>query len=306
MIVMCLIGPGLVSVSSKNSKQGVTTDGIPHVLRRRLERLRYRGHAGTLIKMHRGIIRLPINAREIFIMLVMTFGILVGWSYIMEYVISLWHSMLVWWTTVLQLDASVEMRGYDVGSLVKINIPYLNIAAGAPGCILWVATTIITTLIFKFPLSNIPLRYLLKAIAFIQMCALFFFLVYPNDFPHMLADYHFGMMVAGLVLITLIPVLFAFTYYIFDFKLWQKLSITLLVMLYLCLFIPFQYLLHAYLIHEASLVFLPVLFFIFGLPLDILAVIALYAWAMSWQVKKDEDEEIFITSSGNTGSESNP
>lgn len=187
------------------------------------------------------------------------------------------------------------MKDYAIGSLFKLGIPYIDIIAGAPSCMLWAITTIITALIFKFPINNIPFRYLLKAVAFIQLCASFYFLMYPNDFPHMLDNYFFGMLTAGLILISIIPILFAFTYFIFDFTLQQKLFITILTMLYLCLFIPLQYLLHVYIIYEASLLFLPVLFFIFGLPLDILAIIALYSWAISWKVKTKADIEIYQT-----------
>jgi len=192
--------------------------------------------------------------------------------------------MLAWWIDVLQLDTPVSIKDYAVGSLFHLEIPYIDIIAGAPSCMLWATTTIITALIFKFPINNIPFRYLFKAIAFIQLCASFYFLMYPNDFPHMLDNYIFGMLTAGLILISIVPVLFAFTYFIFDFTLRQKLFITILTMLYLSIFIPLQYMLHAYIIYEASLLFLPVLFFIFGLPLDILAIIALYSWAISWRV----------------------
>ena len=278
-------------MSSKNSKNNIDAARVPPVLRQRLDKLRYQGHEGTLIQMHRSLIRLPLTVRDVITIIALAVIILAVWYLVINYVIDIWHSILQWWLSALQLDASVAMRSYKLTDFLEIEVPYLMIDAGVPGCTIWVITTIITALIFKLPLTNIPLRYLLKAMAFIQMCALAYFLVYPDGFPHQLNGYHFGMMAAGVVLITLVPVLYAVTYYIYDFKLWQKLSITLVAMFYLCLFVPFQYLLHVYLIHEASLLFLPILFFIFGLPLDILAVIAFYAWAMSWRANIAEVEE---------------
>lgn len=293
-------------MSSGNSKQQEKSVGmIPPELRRRLENLRHRGHAGSLIPMHRGLLVIPARPRELLIAVTLIIVLTGGWLSILDWVTGAWHTLLEWWVTFLQLDAVVALHTYNVGSWLDISVPHMEIGAGLPSCLLWSATIIITALLFKIPVGNIPFRYLIKAAAFIQLCALIFFLMYPDGFPHQLSDYHVGMMAAGLVLITLIPVLFGFTYYIFDFSLQQKLAITVITMLYLGLFIPFQYLLHAWLIHHASLLFLPILFFLFGLPLDILAVIALYAWGMSWKTKLHDAEAELVTSPASTVSVNN-
>jgi hypothetical protein len=65
----------------------------------------------------------------------------------------------------------------------------------------------------------------------------------------------------------------------------QKLGLTFLAMTYLVIFVPLQYLVHAAMIHTGSLLFMPLLFFAFGIPPQILILIALYSWAMTWQQK---------------------
>ncbi len=55
---------------------------------------------------------------------------------------------------------------------------------------------------------------------------------------------------------------------------------------HLSLFITLQMLLQAIVLHKLIL-FMPVLYIVFGLPLDALVVIAFYSWGMSWQPKAE-------------------
>jgi hypothetical protein len=84
------------------------------------------------------------------------------------------------------------------------------------------------------------------------------------------------------VLIGLIPVLYGFTFYLLDFTLTQKIFLTLATVAHLVLFVPQQYMLHVYLLH-GSVLFMPVLYFVFGPFLDILVFIGFYSWGMSWR-----------------------
>jgi hypothetical protein len=54
-------------------------------------------------------------------------------------------------------------------------------------------------------------------------------------------------------------------------------------MAYLIALIPMQFAAHAFVLHHTSLLFLPVLFFSFGLPLDVMTFIAMYSWGASWK-----------------------
>ena len=85
----------------------------------------------------------------------------------------------------------------------------------------------------------------------------------------------------AIALISLIPALFGATYYIFDFGLWRKFAVTAVTMLHLSVFLPLQILLHALVLHR-SILFMPVLYIILGLPIEVLIIICFYSWGMSW------------------------
>jgi hypothetical protein len=52
-------------------------------------------------------------------------------------------------------------------------------------------------------------------------------------------------------------------------------------MSYLSLLLPVQVLLQA-MVLEKSVLFMPILYIVFGLPVDILIILAFYSWGMSW------------------------
>jgi hypothetical protein len=116
----------------------------------------------------------------------------------------------------------------------------------------------------------------------LQATALGYFAVASARFPHDLPGYTVSMLVFSCVLIGLIPVLYGFTFYLLDFTLTQKIFLTLATVAHLVLFVPQQYMLHVYLLH-GSVLFMPVLYFVFGPFLDILVFIGFYSWGMSWR-----------------------
>jgi len=80
---------------------------------------------------------------------------------------------------------------------------------------------------------------------------------------------------------TTVPLLFGLTYYIFDFGLLKKAFLTAITMTHLALFLPLQVLVQA-LFLQKTVLFMPVLYIIFGMPVDILIIIAFYSWGMTW------------------------
>jgi hypothetical protein len=127
----------------------------------------------------------------------------------------------------------------------------------------------------------IPIIYLLRGILLVPATALLYFDLLPARFPHTPDSYMPGLVTAGIALISTVPLLFGLTYYIFDFGLWKKALLTGLTMAHLALFLPLQVLLQALFLQKAVL-FMPVLYIIFGMPVNILIIIALYSWGMTW------------------------
>ena len=59
-------------------------------------------------------------------------------------------------------------------------------------------------------------------------------------------------------------------------------GLTALMILYFMLALPMQYLMHGLIFHHFSLLFLPLLYLVFGIFIDVMMFVALYSWGMSW------------------------
>ena len=146
-----------------------------------------------------------------------------------------------------------------------------------------ILTALLVLVSMLLPQHLLPVSFMLRIVAFFQGCAQVFFVTWPYEFPYRGGGYIHGTVIACLMLISLVPILLGFTYFLFDFKLYRKIGLALLTMCHLVAMVPLQYTLHAYLLSHFSLLFLPLLFFVFGLPLNTLIVIAFYSWGFSWK-----------------------
>ncbi|MDQ8160554.1 MAG: hypothetical protein P3B76_07700, partial [Gemmatimonadota bacterium] len=128
-----------------------------------------------------------------------------------------------------------------------------------------------------------PFAYLARALAVLQLTAQLWFTFATPPFAYNLPDYINGLLVCGVVILLLAPFLVAFTFYIFDFQLWQKAAMALMLLGHLAVLLPLQATVHAWLLHRFSLLALPILFLVFGVLLDVFVYVALYGWGMSWR-----------------------
>jgi hypothetical protein len=126
-----------------------------------------------------------------------------------------------------------------------------------------------------------PVTYLLRAVLLIQITALVYFLFFAASFPHSPDSYMEGLVTYQIALISAVPILFGLTYYVFKFGLIKKIALTVLTMAHLSLFLPLQILLQA-IVLQKSVLFMPMLYIVFGLPLDIFMILAFYSWGMNW------------------------
>jgi hypothetical protein len=131
------------------------------------------------------------------------------------------------------------------------------------------------------PKKLTPVTYLLRAVLFIQATALVYFLWEPAKFPHTPDSYMEGLVTYGIALISIVPVLFGLTYYIFRFRLIRKAALTAMTMAHLSVFFPLQILAQAVVL-EKSVLFMPALYIVFGLPVDVMIILGFYSWGMSW------------------------
>jgi hypothetical protein len=250
-----------------------------------INELRYRGWRGGIIAPHRAFAYLPVRLIDVAGGILLAGALSLGWMLVLPWVGKFWGRVLAFWTKALKLEGAVVMAPQHWGAHVHFGLPYVNIAAGALSPSTWWFTAFLVLVVFSatcfMPEERTALIYLLRFLAILQATALVYFAVAAARFPHDLPSYTEGMFLFGTILIALMPWMLGFTYYIFDFTLLQKLGLTLICMGYLTVFIPFQYMLHVYILHK-SILFMPLLYFAFGPFLDVLIFVCLYSWGMSY------------------------
>ena len=108
-----------------------------------------------------------------------------------------------------------------------------------------------------------------------------YFYFSPQSFPYDIAVYTKSGFLQILALLLATPWIYCFTYYVYGYQVMSKIALTALALNYLIILAPLQYLLNAILIHQFSLLFLPVLYFFAGLLINIFSIISFYAYGIS-------------------------
>jgi hypothetical protein len=251
-----------------------------------LESLRHRGWRGGLITPHRAFVRLRLTPGRVIESLALALSGTLAWILLLPLVGRFWGDIFALWSAPLGFNAQVTMVPQGWGSYIQFALPCFGLVAGPASGLCWYITAGITTSAFAstFLLSDdvLPWTYLIRSFCLLQATALAYFALASARFPHDLPSYTVSMLVFSCILIGLVPILYAFTFYLLNFSLTQKISLTLITMVHLLLLAPHQYLLHVYLLH-GSVLFMPMLYFVFGPFLDILAFIGFYSWGMSWK-----------------------
>jgi hypothetical protein len=251
-----------------------------------LDRLRYRNSAGRLIRAHRALLRIqlprgrwlqPLLLPTAFFLLVLVMLRPIG---------LLWMSVLEFWTTQLQLPGRVVTEGRWLGDLKVYDLPFVDVAARAPQsselfiCLVLVLLTMgMSYLLLR---RSLPIAYIVWAFCLIQLISILFFWSRPDQFPYSIAGHVRGGLEMNVALMLVLPWILAPTYYAFEFTVSKKILVTVLIMLHIVIFAPLQYMAHAKMIHDLSLLAMPLLFIMFGLFVNVFCFIAIYGWAMSW------------------------
>lgn len=257
-----------------------------------LQDIRHRGWRGGVITPHRAFVRLRLSRSRVVESAAIAVLGTASWIALLPAVGRFWGHILAFWGARLELKSEVILVPQGWGSHIHFALPCFGLAAGPASGTAWWITTGVTILAFiaSFLLAEeaLPWAYLIRAFCLLQVTALGYFAVASARFPHDLPGYTVSMLVFSCILIGLVPVLYAFTFYLLNVSLMQKLFLTLATVTHLVLFVPHQYMLHIYLVH-ASVLFMPVLYFVFGPFLDILAFVGFYSWGMSWKAAEPLD-----------------
>lgn len=244
----------------------------------------------TIVR-HRAFRTLPMGPMTIVRSILLAALLTVLWLVVRPAVGQLWASMFATGFSLMEVPATVTVVETD-GVLLTKAMPAISATGTLPSTVMLVATGIITLIIFlatfKFPVWLTPISYLLRAVCFIQASSVIYFAFVPNYFPHEVPGYISGMLDITMAYISFIPTLMAFTYYIFDFGMVRKAFLTALTMTHLVILTPLQYLVQVMVLVKGSVIFMPVLYIVFGILPQIGIFIAFYSWGMSWP---DETQE---------------
>lgn len=264
-------------------KQGSTTS-------RPLDEARFHGHRGGAIPMHRALAHFRLGRVNLLISISLFLFFSGIWVVLLPSICRFWTAFLQLSLRLLPLQASLEVADHRFNFL-RLEIPYFRIYSALPSLWTWSLICGITLLLFAgtffFPKKWIPLSYLLRGVLLVQATSLIYFAVWPLRFPHSPDSYMEGLITSGIGLITVVPLLYGLTYYIFDFGFWRKALLTAMTLAHLTLFLPFQVVLQA-LVLQTTILFMPVLYIIFGMPMQVLLIIAFYSWGMTWSFRPPE------------------
>ena len=264
-----------------------------HHLSRPEEAMRFRGYRGGFISRHRALLFSPMNPTKIFSSALLVAASLGIYYIALHWIAGFWNGVIWFWTDALSIAERTGMVGYELWG-ISFNVPYLQATAGLPTTLLWwigVAFTLALVIVsLLLPRRFIPISYFIRIVALFQGCSQLFFAFWPEAFPYSAGGYIHTMLIAGLMIVPLTPIVLGFTYYLFDFSLGRKIGLTAMLMIHLIVLIPMQYVLHAWVMYHASLLFLPLLFFVAGIPLNVLVFIAFYSWGFSWKNNLQEQQ----------------
>jgi len=247
-----------------------------------------RGHRGGVILMHRALAHFRLGPMNLVTAIFLFVFFLLVWLLFLPEVCHFWKCVLVVGIRILPLHAELGVAQHHLTHFISFDIPYLRMEPVLPSALAWWLTCAVTSLLFaaSFLLSGnlIPVVYLLRGMLLVPITALLYFVFLPARFPHTPDSYMEGLVTAGIGLISTVPLLFGLTYYIFDFGLLKKAFLTAITMTHLILLLPLQVLLQA-LFLQKTVLFMPVLYIIFGMPVNILLIIGFYSWGMTWSFR---------------------
>jgi hypothetical protein len=249
------------------------------------EPVRTRGHRGGVIRMHRALAHFRLGPMNLIAAIFLFVFFTSIWLVFLPKVCRFWNGVLAFGIRVLPLRADLGLAQHHLTPFLRFDVPYLRMEPVLPSSQAWwlsgAATLALFAATFLLPSKLIPVIYLLRGILLVPATALLYFALMPARFPHTPDSYMEGLVTAGIALISTVPLLFGLTYYIFDFGLVKKAFLTAITMAHLALFLPLQVLLQA-LFLQKTVLFMPVLYIIFGMPINILIIIAFYSWGMTW------------------------
>ena len=238
--------------------------------------------------MHRALAHFKLGPMNLAASVALLFVFSAIWLALLPRVCRFWSGALETGIHFLPLNARLDLADKNF-HILTLHIPYLRMEPVLPSLTVWSLTAVLTVLFYAatylLPAHLKPVIYIVRGIALVQASALFYFAFWPTSFPHTPESYMQALVVAIAAIISIVPVLYALTFYIFDFGLAKKALLTALTMAHLTLFLPLQVLLQALALQQ-TVMFMPVLYIVFGMMVDVLIIIGFYSWGMTWSFRQ--------------------
>jgi hypothetical protein len=237
--------------------------------------------------MHRALAHFKLGPMNLATSVALLFVFSAIWLALLPRVCRFWSNALETGIRFLPLNARLDLADHNF-HILSLHIPYLRMEPVLPTLGIWSVNALLTVLCYAatylLPAHLKPVIYMGRGIALVQASAFFYFALWPASFPHTPDSYMQALVIAIAAIISIIPLLYALTFYIFDFGLAKKAALTALTMAHLTLFLPLQVLLQA-LVLQQTVMFMPVLYIVFGMMVDVLIIIAFYSWGMTWSFR---------------------
>jgi hypothetical protein len=253
---------------------------------RRVSQAREVGYRGGRIAPHRAMIGIEVSWTLLVDMLVLPSIFAVTMILLLDPLTAAWRTFFEAMQVPLGMPGVVATRIAELGPLA-VGIPYYTAPSFWPNerdlATGWFVVLALFAISFFVRGRFLPLAYFLRALAVIQTAAQLWFMLAAPPFAYDLPAYMTGQLLYGVVVLVLSPFLVAFTFNIFDFRLSQKLLMSLLLLGHVSVLVPLLAVLHAFVIFKASLLAIPMLFFAFGVLFILFVYVALYGWGMSWR-----------------------
>jgi hypothetical protein len=256
------------------------------------DRSRFRGYRGGVIAMHRALTRFVLEPLDLITAALLVLVLTFAWFVSLPWICRFWQYVIENGMRLLAMRTELGLTEHQITPYIRFAVPFPRMEGLLPDAQTWWTSAAIVIILlaasFLLPQKFVPVMYLLRAVLFIHVTALLFFLFLPARFTHSPDSYMEGLAGYAIALIGFVPALFGLTYYIFDFGIIRKALLTAMTMVHLSLFVPLWILVQA-LVLQKSVLFMPILFIVFGLPVNVIIILSFYSWGMSWSFKNQRE-----------------
>ena len=255
-----------------------------------LRSLRKSGNNGTVIDPHRSIATVQLTSIDVVLAVALALGATLALAALLPLVGRAWTSAYAFLALPLGFPQGVGTVSIKASPFASFAVPYFRVAAESPGNMMWWGTLIVTAIVLaaSFALRDdfLPLAYGLRLAVFVQVTALAAFRIAPQRFPYDLPHYVTSMLTSGIAVMLVVPTVLGMTFYVVDVGIARKIELTVVMLGHLFVFIPLQYALQTYVIAHGTLLMMPLSFMLFGLLPEVMVLLGLYGWGMSWPAQR--------------------